>query len=382
MLVILALLAVVCFMGAAVLSALQILPPLATLHLVLAVGIMPLIAGAMTHFVPVLSRSATPPIAVRLLPLGFQLAGGIVFFSFVSSNQFYILGAVLALFAATLFGIWIIRRATLAVGKPHPCLNWYLAAITCLMLALLAVLVMALWPEQYAALRRLHLHLNVLGFIGLTAVATMQVLMPTVLASPDPQIAARLRQHLKWAFGGTVLVSLGAAWFAPLAYMGLLLWSVPLLQMGRAWLARYASGIFQRNGAVSSLAVAYAGLCVTFLFGALHAHGLLNSQHATLAFILIFLLPLVTGAVSQLLPVWIRPGVQADWHEQVRRKLGAGGAYRAMLFLPGGVLVGLGWRSGLLLSIAALFSFVWQFIAAMRRDVLKIEAKNKKFTKG
>lgn len=382
MLVILALLAVVCFMGAAVLSALQILPPLATLHLVLAVGIMPLIVGAMTHFVPVLSRSATPPIAVRLLPLGFQLAGGLVFFSFAASNQFYIFGAVLALFAAALFSIWIIRRATLAVGKPHPCLNWYLAAIACLMLALLAVLAMALWPEQYAALRRLHLHLNVLGFIGLTAIATLQVLMPTVLASPDPQVAARLRQHLQWALGGTVLVSVGAAWFEPLAYMGLLLWSVPLLQMGRAWLARYARGIFQRNGAASSLAAAYAGLCVTFLFGALHAHGLLNSAHATLAFILIFLLPLVTGAVSQLLPVWIRSGVQSDWHEQVRRKLGAGGAYRAMLFLLGGVLVGLGWRGGLLLSIAALFSFVWQLIAAMRCDVLNIEPENKISTKG
>lgn len=109
-----------------------------------------------------------------------------------------------------------------------------------------------------------------------------------------------MRQHLKWALGGTVLVSVGAAWFESLAYMGLLLWSISLVQMGWAWLARYAGGIFQINGADSSLAVAYTGFCVILLFGALHVHAMLNPADATLAFILTLLLPLVTGAVSQL----------------------------------------------------------------------------------
>jgi hypothetical protein len=45
----------------------------------------------------------------------------------------------------------------------------------------------------------------------------------------------------------------------------------------------------------------------------------------------------------------------------MRRKLAVGGIYRAMLFLLGGVLVGLGWRVGLLFSITALIIFLGQF---------------------
>jgi len=366
----LALLAGASFVGAAVLSLLQVLPPAAPIHLALAVGVMPLIVGAMTHFVPVLSRSATPRIGVRLIPLVFLLAGALVFFSFAESNQVYLFAAYPAFAAAAVFAVWIIRRAAKAVGKPHPCLDWYLAAIVCLMLALVAVSAMALWPEQYPALRRLHLHLNTLGFIGLTAVSTLQVLMPTVLARPDPQAAARLRQHLKWALGGTVLVSMGAAWFKPLVYMGIVLWAIPLARLGSAWISLYFGEIFKINGAASSLAAAYAGFCATLLFGVLHAHGILNSADAALAFILVFLLPLVTGAVSQLLPIWIRPGMQSDWHAQVRQKLGAGGAYRAMLFLLGGLSVGLGWRGGLLFSIAALIAFLLQLAATIRSHVI------------
>ncbi len=371
----LAMVAVASFAGAAVLSMLQVLPPAAPIHLALAAGVMPLIVGAMTHFVPVLSRSATPRIGVRLIPLVFLLAGVLAFFSFAESNQAYLFAAYLAFAAAAAFAVWIIRRAAKAVGKPHPCLDWYLAAIVCLMLALVAVSAMAWWPEQYPALRRLHLHLNTLGFVGLTAVSTLQVLMPTVLARPDPQAAARLRQHLKWALGGTVLVSTGAAWFKPLVYMGIVLWAIPLARLGSAWISLYFREIFKINGAASSLAAAYAGFCATLLFGVLHARGILNSADATLAFILVFLLPLVTGAVSQLLPVWIRPGMQSDWHAQVRQKLGAGGAYRAMLFLLGGLSVGLGWRGGLLLSIVALIAFLLQLAATIHSHVIEYNSE-------
>ena len=371
MLVMMALLAVASFVGAAVLSLLQVLPPAAPIHLALAVGVMPLIVGAMTHFVPVLSRSSTPHIGVRLIPFLFLIAGVLAFFSFVESNQAYLFAAYLALAAAAAFAAWIVRRAAKAVGKPHPCLDWYLAAIVCLMLALVAVSAITWWPEQYSTLRRLHMHLNTLGFIGLTAVSTLQVLMPTVLGKADPQAAARLRQHLKWVLGGTLLVSMGAAWFKPLAYMGIVLWAIPLVYLGRTWISLYFREIFQINGAASSLAAAYVGFCATLLFGALHANGILNSADATLAFILAFLLPLVTGAVSQLLPVWIRPGMQTAWHAQVRHKLGAGGAYRAVLFLLGGLSVGAGWHGGLLLSIAALIIFLLQLAATIHSHVIK-----------
>ena len=49
--------ALTAFLVSGVLSILDALSPLATAHLVLAVAIMPLIFGAITHFMPVLTRS-------------------------------------------------------------------------------------------------------------------------------------------------------------------------------------------------------------------------------------------------------------------------------------------------------------------------------------
>lgn len=371
MLVLLAMMAVLSLAGAVVLFLLQVLPAVAPIHLALAVGIMPLILGAMIHFVPVLSRSATPHIGIYLIPLLALIAGMLAFFSFVVSSQAYYSASHLALAATVAFAAWIVRRAAGAVGKPHPCLYWYLAAITCLILALLAVSGMALWPEQYQALKRLHLHLNTLGFVGLTAIATLQVLMPTVIGRPDPQAATRLREHLKWAFGGTLSVSTGVAWYEPLAYLGIVLWAIPLLHLGRAWTTLYSREIFRFGGAAPSLAAAYLGFCSILMFGALHASGILHPVDSIHAFILVFLFPLVTGAVSQLLPVWIHPGMQTAWHAQVRQKLGVAGGYRAILFLAGGLLVGMGWRGGLLFSIAALILFLSQLIATLRSHVIR-----------
>ena len=370
MLIILALLAVASFAGTIVLFQLQVLAPAAVFHLAFAVGVMPLILGAMSHFVPVLSRSAAPHSAVRLLPLLMLVAGALAFFSLAVGHQDYTAAASLAFGVAVLFAVWIVRRAAVAVGSPHPCLYWYLAAIGCLLLALLAVIAMAAWPQHYPSLKRFHLHLNTLGFVGLTAVATLQVLLPTVVARSDPQAATRLRLHLKWALGGTLLIALGAAWYAPLAYLGCALWALPLLQLGRSWRRLSAGGILRRDGAASSLAAAYAGLCIVLLFGAGHASGSVNSADTLFAFILAFLLPLVTGAASQLLPVWFRPGMQTAWHEQVRQQLGAGGAYRAGLFLFGGLAVGLGWHAWIMLTLAALLMFLWQLAATLRRHLI------------
>lgn len=366
MLVALVLTAVASFAGAVVLPLLHSLPPAAHIHLALAAGVMPLILGAMTHFVPVLTRSTAPPIGVRQVPLLALTAGILAFYSFAAPNQAYYSAALLAFAASVAFAAWIVRRAAVSLGKPHPCLHWYLAAIFCLILALAAVAAMALWPEQRLALKRLHLHLNTLGFIGLTAVATLQVLLPTAVGRPDPQAAARLRQDLKWALGGTLLVAIGAAWIKPLSWLGALLWAIPLVHLGKAWLALYFQEIRRLHTATPSLAAALAGFSATLLFGTLHAGGTLNSTDTAHAFILAFLFPLVTGAVSQLLPIWMRPGPQTAWHARARQRLGAGGGIRAVLFLVGGLLLGFGWRGGLMLSIAALAAFLLQLAATLK----------------
>lgn len=360
MLVTLVLLAVASLAGAAVLSWFEVVVPAAAIHLALAVGVMPLITGAMTHFVPVLSRSSAPPAGILLLPALLAFAGALVVYSLAGASQAHHAAASLALVASFVFAAWTVRRAGKSVGKPHPCLHWYLAAMVCLALALAAVVAMTIWPAQYQALKRLHLHLNTLGFVGLTAVATLQVLLPTAVGRPDVQAAARLRRHLPWALGGTVLTAVGAAWFEPLAYLGIALWMVPLVQLGRAWITLYSVEIGRPDGAASSLAVATGGFLILLWSGLLHARGILEPGQATLGFVLAFLLPLVTGAASQLLPIWIRPGRQGPWHEAARRRLGAGGAWRAILFLLGGLLVSAGWRSGLLFALAALIMFVLQ----------------------
>lgn len=368
--VLLVLAAAASFAGAVALPLLHPLPPAAHIHLALAVGVMPLIFGAMIHFVPVLTRSAIAPLAVRLIPLLMLTAGLLAFYSFAAPSQNYYSAALIALAAAVVFAAWIIRRAVNAVGKPHPCLDWYLGAIACLILALAAVSAMAFWPEQRLALKSLHLHLNTLGFIGLTAVATLQVLLPTVAGRPDKLAGTRLHRDLKWALGGTLLISVGAAWYKPLIYPGALLWMIPLLSLSKAWLSLYFREIRQLHGAASSLAAALAGFIAALLFGVLHADGILNPTDTAHAFILAFLFPLVTGAVSELFPIWARPGLQTGWHAQTRQRLGAGGGCRALLFLAGGILLGLGWRGGLVLSIAALLAFLLQLatLAWLRRD--------------
>ena len=366
MLVALVLTAVASFAAAVFLPWTFPLPPAAHIHLALAAGIMPLIFGAMTHFVPVLTRSKSPPTGIRLTPAFMLASGALAVFSFAAANHIYYFATFLALVAAAIFFRWIISRTLNPLNKPHPCLHWYLAALACLMLALTAVAAMALWPEQRLALKRLHLHLNTLGVVGLTAIATLQVLLPTAVGRFDPQAATRLRQDLKWAISGTLLIALGAAWLKPLAWLGTLMWVVPLMRLGKAWLALYVNEIRCFHGVVPSLAAALTGFAVTLIFGALHASGILNSTNTAHAFILAFLFPLVTGAASQLLAVWARPGPQTAWHAQVRQKLGLIGGLRGILFLTGGLLLGLGWRGGLLLAMAALIAFLVQLVFAAR----------------
>lgn len=74
MLVWLGICAVVAFL-AMVVAAFSAVLPAPTLHLAFAAGALPLICGAIIHFVPVLTRSGPPARAIHILPLVVQLAG-------------------------------------------------------------------------------------------------------------------------------------------------------------------------------------------------------------------------------------------------------------------------------------------------------------------
>jgi len=226
--------------------------------------------------------------------------------------------------------------ADAAVGTPHPCLNWYLAALGCLGLALAATLLIHHWPGQYLSIKRLHLHLNTLGFVGMTALGTLQVLMPTAAGHADEAAARRLRGGLSFALGGTLFVAAGSAWFAPLAWAGAALWAVPVALTAAAWQARYRGQVLAWHGAPPLLAAALLGFALNLVFGVAHGAGVVSGRHALGLFFYAFLFPLVTGALTQLLPVWLRPGAHAAWQEQARARLGRFNGAAALVFLVAG----------------------------------------------
>ena len=325
-------------------------PPAAIAHVALALGILPLILAAMTYFIPVLTRSGnTVSRALQWIPLAAWL-GGLGLIAGLSGALPLIAASHIAF---TLAGgsllallLWCRQRARKMVGKPHPGYAWYIAALLSLGLALLAVPLMSVWPAQRAALRLFHLHLNLLGFVGLTAIGTLQVLLPTACATPDPQVAVRLKRDLKYALSGVLLLALGAGWLTLLSVLGAALYLIAPARMLYDWWQTHRERMLQWHGAPPALALAVVGLIALLCLGTLHGiHGL-NGQDALLGYGAAFLLPLVSGAATQLLPVWLRPGPQREWHTQLRSTLGWLSGLRSGLMLIGGILLACGTPQG------------------------------------
>jgi len=167
-------------------------------HIIFAIGVVPLILGAIIHFVPVLTRSKSPSKLIRLLPF-IALFGGVMvtmYFAFPQMLPYgHTLGASIIIITVVILVVWAYRLRIKAIGNPHPCLDWYLAALLCLLIALGAILVGYFIPSQRTTLRLIHLHLNTLGFISITALGTLQVLMPTAAQRPDPNVAASMHNQ-------------------------------------------------------------------------------------------------------------------------------------------------------------------------------------------
>ncbi len=358
----LALWAVLAFSGALGVAGFSEYPRQLPAHLAFAAGAMPLIFAAMGHFVPVLTRSGNPPAAVARLPL-LALAGGLGAAASFALPELWLRGPTLfalpALVAALALMAWIGARARGGLGSPHPGLWWYLAALACLVLALLAIPAMEVFPGARPGLRLWHLHLNTLGFIALTATGTLQVLLPTAAGRPDPGAAHRLKRDLPLALLGVLLVAAGSAAGAAfghlLSLMGLALWLLPLLRLAAAWGALYGQVILRRDGPAASLGSALAGLILLSLS---HGLGLASGIEAIGGFFLAFLLPLVTGAVSQLLPVWLRPGRQDEWHSGMRASLSRYAGLRGASFVAAGLGWALGWKFAALLALPAMAQFL------------------------
>ena len=343
--------------------------PLAVAHLAFALGIVPLIFAAMLHFVPVLTRTGDPESRVKRLPLWAQLAGLVAVVAmqgWLPRGWLHAAAAVDLIFVLILL-VWISQRMRRCVGAPHPGTRWYGAALGALLLALLAVLAMPMIPDAWGPLRRLHLHLNTMGLVGLAALGTLPVLLPTALGKPDPQAAVWLRRRLRPAVAAILLLSAGAAISWPLAVPGAAIMLLLALGLSGQWARCFGPRTLVTDGVSASLLAAVLGLMLLLAAGTLHGMGLLAAQPVLLAWVVGFLLPLVTGALSQLLPVWRWPGPQIPARHAMRACLANGGVWRGSGFLIAAALLlaGANLAAALILG-GALAIFVVNLARAMR----------------
>jgi hypothetical protein len=347
-------------------------PPPALWHMVVAVGAMPMIFAAMAYFVPVLTR--TPDASRRLAAapvMGMTAGMGAVFWFLTGNIGLRHASPWLGLAAAAGLALWMRRRRRQCLGAAHPCLDWYMAALACLAMGLIAVAVSPLWPEQTSHLRLLHLHVNTLGFMGLTAIGTLQVLLPTVLGKPDPQAHARLVRDLRWSLAGAAGIAVGSAWWWPLTLPAALAYAWPLFRLTWHLGRTYGQSLFARDQPAPLLLTATFGLFALLVHGIAHGQGTAAGRDALPVFLIGFLLPLVSGAVTQLLPVWLRPGAQGNWHRELRRRLAAYARIRAVILLLGGVLAATGHALGYALGTAGaawlLVGVAWALLKSRQR---------------
>lgn len=354
-------------------------PTAATTHLILAVGIFPLIVAAMIYFTPVLTRSGSVPWKINGLPLLAMVSGGFACYAILQDRSMIILAAPLAMMTVLLLLLWVRKRIYQTLGSPHPGLAWYVAALLCLMLGLLVMVLTHWFPEWWPTLRHLHRSLNLLGFVAITAVGTLQVLLPTVGGYADPLAAQRLRFDLKYAVLGTLLVALGAAlqeWPMAVGLMavgsmavgsmavGTLLWGWVLGRLMLSLLGHFQR-IWRAPGAAFSLLAAPIGLGLTLLHG-LTQEGVLSLP----LFFTLFLFPLITGAMAHLLPLWWWPGRQTNKRVWAQNYLGEGAWLRVAAFCLGGAALQHEQKWALYLIGIALLLFLGQVIWAFSSPTL------------
>lgn len=330
----------------------QSAPQLAA-HVAFALGVLPLILAAMSYFIPVLTRSGAAGFAAWAPPALAWSGGALAVFSFASdfSTTTLTLAAALGVTAVLMLTGWTVSRTRRMFGPRHRGLDWYLAALAFLLAALLAIILMPLFPAQRNALRLFHLHANLLGFVGLTALGTLQVLLPTCLGQADPGAASRLRRDLTWAAIGALSIAVGAAKLLPvsasglapaLALLGAIAYGWVVVRMLNAWLSLFGKALLQIHGAAPSLLAATLGLLGMLGLGVAHGLGWLPARPAVTGFVIAFLLPLVSGAATHLLPVWLRPGAVGPWHQNLRSRLCRWGGVRGLVLLLLGLAIATG----------------------------------------
>lgn len=350
--------------------------PAAAAHLLFAVGIVPLIFGAITHFVGVLTRTGEAAAGIRALPFVAQGAGLVVVAAMLSVLPRWSLhaAAVMELALCLTLLAWVIGRARACIGSPHPGWRWYAAALSCFALALMLVLLAALFPALYLPFRLAHLHLNTLGFIGCAAFGTLPLLLPTALAQADSSAAHWLRQAFLPMLAAVLLISIGAglsirepSLAIAASGLGATIQAAVAFSLLWRWSQNFSARVLWRDGITASLVLAVIGYLGLLGAGLAHGVALLPAGPSVLAWACGFLLPLVTGALSQLLPVWRWPGPRLPRNASLRASMARNGQWRALCFLVCSACFVAGWNAaGAIILLTGIAIFLAALAGALR----------------
>ena len=340
--------------------------PVLWAHLLFTLALLPLMTAAMQHFSPVLARGRRASVRLARLPWLFALVGAGVLAVFVGWLPWLALNLFALLTGMGVLAMlrWLRQLARRALGAPHPGLAWYVAALGCLALGLLAAALIPLLPQWHLPLAALHRNINLYGMVALTAVGTLQVLMPTATGHMDAGATQRLHLDLKWALAGALCLATGKAVFEPLAWLGVALWLWPLLRLAAAWLLRDARAIFAWHGVAPALAAALFGLMAAMV-GTLYPG---DYPETLTVFVPAFLFPLVSGAAAQLLPVWLAPRASLAVHQAGQKALSRFNCVRALLFVATAILPLAGYRCAGIPAVTALLWFVLGLVFWLLRD--------------
>ncbi len=360
-----------------VLFAFYELPARAVIHCIFAAAVLPLIFSAMLHFVPVLTRTRGSHKGWIIVVVGLQLAGlgvtgilaGFLPWYGLAMIALYVLTALLALL------IWTWTQMKKMLGRPHPCLYWYLAAQSAACLAFLSIFLMQF--ELFATLRLkfLHAHLNTLGWIGLSIMGTWPVLLATVLNVP---LQNMLMKGLK---KGLFLGVLTLILLVCTSFVEKMLWSkaisfvcIAIMLVGvTVWIiggfAMLQNVLSQRKVFGFSLILSMLIFEVFLIYSAAHVFG--NFPAIDLAIMLVFLAlpPLMMIALSFLLPVWFFPGSQLAARVQMESALNKFALIRVFLYVIGVVLQFQETSRilGLSLMLLVIFYFSLQMLTGLLR---------------
>ncbi len=286
--------------------------------------------GAMTHAVMVWSAHFTAALLKsrddeatqrratwRLALLG---VGSLLVFVGVPTTLWWlvVVGATLVSVAVVWHAVQLVSDLRRALpGRFRICIRYYVAAACCLPVGagFGAALAFGLDDRWHASLLVAHTMVNLLGWIGLTVVGTLVTFWPTVLRTRMDDGAEKLaRQALPVLLGGVVVVVAGSLLAVRgVAVAGIVVYALALLWWGRSLVAplrKKPPQEFASASILSGCVWAVVALIATAVHVLVSSDVEVASGYPILASIWVvgFLVQLVTGALSYLLPSMVGGG--------------------------------------------------------------------------